>query len=299
MDTNLQTIANDAQATLTAVDSAQAVIDGQAQQIGSLTQQNSLLADEVAADEQTIQTLRTELSTTQAQLAVFLNTKVFDGLELTPWLVAGGTAANSGQTGSTAVATQAQPGTSSAWFNLAPAGPYANGYWFKKLGADPAKKNYEFEISFLFGTAADAQAANCVELDIQQVIAGVVFNTGLQFDFTENALRVWDRSKATPADPGAGDWVPTGITCPRWTPGQWVRVVFETHRDDSHVYVDAITINGQRNVFGGATNFFLQPTFAAPKLGLTDMLNCAVQLDGNKAGTAFKLYVDAISFTAS
>jgi hypothetical protein len=208
---------------------------------------------------------------------------VFDGLELTPWLVAPGTAANTDSKGSTATATQGQPGINSAWFGLAPNGPWADAYFYKKLGADPNKLTFKFELSFLFGTAADSAASNCIELDIQQVIAGLGFNPGLQFNFGGNQLRVWDRSSK--------NWVDTGKPCPRWAAGQWVRVIFEAHRDGAKIYVDAVTVNGVR--------IALNLSFPATKLPLPDMMNCAVQLDGNKAGTAYKLFIDAVKFTAS
>lgn len=260
-------------------------------EVQSLTQQNGLLQGEIDANGGTITGLKDALKAAEDRLAAIASTVVFDDLELTPWLLAPGTSANSGQTGSTAVATQGLQGVTSAWFNLAPNGPYANGYWYRKLGADAKKSKYLYEIPFLFGSAADAAASNCIELDIQQVIAGRVFNTGLQFDFTENALRVWDRSSATPADTGKGDWVTTGFPCPRWTPGQWVKVALATHRDDTHVYYDSIDVNG----------LHVQPTmvFAAPLLGLSDMLNCAVQLDGNKTGTPYRVYRGRTRFTAS
>jgi len=226
--------------------------------------------------------LLTQQAAQIATLEKQANTKVFDNLELTPWLLAPGTAANTGSTGSSATATQGQPGVSCAWFKLAPKGPYANGYWYNQLGADATRTSFTYDLRFMFGTAIDAAASQAVELDIQQVIGGVVYNMGWQFDFADNALRVWNRSGKT--------WVKTGKPCLRWIQGQWIHILAEQHRIGGNVIHDAITINGLR--------LPIDMSFPAPTLGLNDMLNCAIQLDGNKAGATYQIYLDAIKFNA-
>lgn len=283
MNPDLQSARTAAQSVIASVDAAEQTVEGKDVQIASLTQQNGVMQDEVSRSEQAIQSLTGQLSAAQARLDALANITVFDGLELTPWLLAPGTAANSGSTGSTAVATQSQPGIASASFALAPNGPYADAYWYKKFGVWPKKNTFTYELSFLFGTAGDSAASNCVELDIQQVISGLGFNLGWQFDFSENLLRVWNRS--------GKNWVTTKNPCPRWPAGQWVHIVAENHRDGANVYHDAMTINGVR--------LPINTTFPATPLALPDMLNCAVQLDGNKAGTAYKIYVDRVKFTAA
>ncbi|HWF03279.1 MAG TPA: hypothetical protein VHA06_06305, partial [Candidatus Angelobacter sp.] len=218
------------------------------------------LSDQHTADELSMQQLEDKLNAALNQLAGIAGTVVYASLENTPWLVAGGTAANSNQTGSTAVATQGQTTTTSAFLKEAPAGPYADSYFFKKFAVDPSKTKYRYDLLFMFGTAADAAASQCIELDIQQCISGKVFNVGLQIDFADNAIRVWNRSSATPANTGGGNWVAIpGLTCPRWTAGQWMHVVFEAHRDANQIYVDAVTINGVRTV--------VNMTFLSPVLG--------------------------------
>jgi len=208
---------------------------------------------------------------------------VFDNLEFLPWLLAPGASANTGSTGNLTIATQSVPTTTCAWFKTQPHGEYANAYWYVKNGPLPKAVTFKYELSLMFATSADAAASQAVELDIQQVIAGMVYNTGLQWNFQGNQLRVWNRQGKA--------WVATGNPCPRWTPGQWMRVVFETHRDDAKVYHDAVTMNGIRTSLG--------QSFSSVNLGLSDMLNCAVQLDGNQSATPYAIYRDATRFTAS
>src|SRR6266852_2851017 len=84
--------------------------------------------------ESSNQLLKNSNDSLSAALSKLLNVSVFDGLELTPWLLAGGTAANSGQTGSTADAKRAQPTIACAFLEIIPAGPWADKYWYKVLG---------------------------------------------------------------------------------------------------------------------------------------------------------------------
>lgn len=282
MDNNLALLNTPVQNTINVIAAVQSTIDAINLSNSTLASQNSALTSQNAS-------LQTQINTLDAQIAAAGSVVVFPALETTTWLLAPGASANTGSTGSLATATQAQPSSSSAWFNIAPLGAYADAYWYKTLGANPSKTNYTYQLSFMFNTAADAAASQCVELDIQQCIGGVVYNTGWQFDFAENTIRTWNRYAKERGLPNP--WVSTGLLCPRWVAGQWMHIFVENHRDASNVYSDAITINGVRTP--------INLSFPAPSLGLSDMLNCAVQLDSNSTATAYKLYVDNIIFTAS
>lgn len=225
----------------------------------------------------------------QSQVDAFGAVTVWDHLEFDPWLLAPGTAANTGSTGSTMVATQGTPGVNCAWSKLQPNGPYADAYWYRKLGPNPKKTKFTYELSLMLPTAADAAASQCIELDIQQVITGMGYNPGFQWDFAENQWRIWNRYAKEKGLPNP--WASTGVSSPRWTPGTWMRSVFEVHRDDSHIYYDAMTVNGVRTALG--------QSFPSVPLALPDMLNVGLQMDGNKAGNAYLLYRDAIRFTAA
>lgn len=275
MDNDLALLNTPAQDTINTIAAVQTTIDTLNLTNSNLTSQN--------------QSLTTQNAALQAQLTVIDNVTVFSALETTPWLLASGASANTGAKGSLATATQAQPSSSSAWFNIAPLGAYADAYWYKTLGANPSKVNYTYQLSFMFNTAVDAAASQAVELDIQQCIGGIVYNTGWQFDFAENTIRTWNRYAKEKGLPNP--WVSTGLPCPRWVAGQWMHIFVENHRDAAKVYSDAITINGIRDP--------INLSFPVPSLGLSDMLNCAVQLDGNSTSTTYKLYIDNIIFTAS
>jgi hypothetical protein len=207
---------------------------------------------------------------------------VWENLQYQNWLVASGTAANSGSVGNTATSTQTLPGVACATRGIKPNGSYADKYWYFPIGKQPQIVRFKQEYSILFASEADSAASQAVETDLQQCIGGVVFNFGVQLYFTQNEIRIWNRS--------AGVWVVVpGRACPRAAAGTWVNIVLECHRDASNVYYDAVTVFGVRTV--------LNQSFPAPALGLSDMLNVGEQLDGENAPNAYMVSIDLMKLT--
>lgn len=256
------------------------VMQGLIDEVVQLGKDSDSLGAQLKADDEAIATYKKTVSTLQAQLDSAVPV-IFDHLESNPWLLAGGTAANSpGGTG-TATATQTKPGVMSATVAIVPAAPYADKYFYQTLGVHPELVRFRQEGSFLFPTAGDAAAPQAIEFDLQQVIGGVVYNWGVQFDYAEGTLRVWDRDGKT--------WVPTGVTLPRMAPGVWAQCSWEVHREAGKIVYDKLTING--TVFGSSISF------PAPTLGLGDMLNYGFQLDGGKVPQAFTVAQDNFRLT--
>lgn len=210
--------------------------------------------------------------------------KVFDGLEQTPWYLAAGTVANTPGIVSRTGTLQSQPGVECAFFAVAPEGPFADAYWYKELGAAPLWTRFRYAASFLFPTQDDSDASQALELDLQQVIGGQVFNLGWQMAFVEDKIRVWDRS----ADP-TGAWVPAVTGLPRWKHNQWYRVVCHGLRTDTGVLYTTITVN----------DFTSTVNLSRPlvKAELPDMLNVGVQLDAEENKKPYRVMVDAMSLT--
>jgi len=129
--------------------------------------------------------------------------------------------------------------------------------------------------------AADVANSQAIEFDLQQCDdpagSGLCFNWGVQFDFAEGILRVWNRSGKT--------WVPTGTIIKRPAPGAALFCQWDVHRDGTNVYYDSLQING-----------VVQPntatSFSAPQLNLPSMLNYGVQLDGEKVPNTYTVLVD-------
>jgi hypothetical protein len=228
----------------------------------------------------------TEISILKSTLKAANSTKVFSGLELTPWKLAAGALADSDTAkGNIPIAVQSQPLIECASFAIDPKGKaWADAYWYKELGADASKTRFTYEVSFLFPTPAYSLASQAIELDIQQVISGMVYNFGFQFDFAEGIFRTWNRGEHEAI---GGGWNPTTMSLPRWSAGQWTRVAVQGHTLPGSVLYDSVTINNVKST--------LNIHYPAAKLNLSDMLNCAVQLDGNASGTAYRVMVDVVS----
>jgi hypothetical protein len=218
--------------------------------------------------------------------------KIFDGLELTPWTLALGTAANSAGVQSVAHSSEGQPGIECAFMALAPVGSYANAYRYKMLGADPNKTKFAFSASFLFGSQADADACQALEMDLQQVLmGGRVFNFGWQFDFADSAIRVWDRTKAP-----QGEWLTAVHGLPRFKPGVWYRIQARGERSQNSILYADISL-GTGN--GDPIRFTVGITRPMAVLDLPEMLNVALQLDGNIDKDPYRVMIDAVSLMAA
>lgn len=210
--------------------------------------------------------------------------KTFRNLEQTPWILAPGALADTNTaSGNVPVATQKQPLIECASFAIDPKGQqFANAYFYKELGADAELSHFVYEVSFLFPTAADAAASQALELDLQQTISGVTFNWGLQFDFAEDEIRVWNRA--------IKQWLPTGDQCPRWPTEEWQRVKLTVSRYLGTVDYLLLNFNGN--------DLLLNKIEGTASVGEKPQINFAIQLDSNQKGDPYRVMIDAVNITA-
>lgn len=220
---------------------------------------------------------------------------VFNNLERSIWKVGKGSVADTDtQHGPVAIATQSLPGVACATLAIDPHGPNprgqsANAYFYKEHGPRPSASTFTYSAAFLFPTVQDSQRCQALELDLQQVIRGEVANFGLQLDFAEGFVRVWNRAAH---EAGKEGWQATGKPVSRWAEGQWLEITLVVRRDRGKVIYQSIALGGQTIPLGNVA-------FKTAKLPLADMLNCAIQLDGNKAGEPYRVVADAVSLTVS
>ena len=250
---------------------------------------NSLLIqidDQLNEKDAKIQDLTNTVTAQDAMIKSLRPPNIFDDLEYTPWLVAQGAAANTGASGAVAGGAQSQPAVTSAWFSLSPTGPYSNRYHYKRFGTGFSSENiFRPRGAFMFPSVTDAARCQAIEFDLQQSIDGICFNFGWQFDYAEGTFRFWDRNSSK--------WIIAAaqINLTRPAPMAWTTCVFDTHRDDTNIYYDSCSINGK------PITFTTSPVFPAPILGLGDMLNFAFQMDGNKNGDPYRVYVNRMRLT--
>lgn len=286
--------------------------DAQKGQIVTLQAQLAAAQAQVASLQNTITALQLDDSTAQAMvakltpqlaaaeaqvasltaaLAASKPAKIFTRLERNTWLIAPGTAANSGSVGNTAGISITPPTDKFSLVTITPAGPYADKYAYQVLGPDPTLIRFRQYGSIYFPTAADAAASQCWESDLPQKVvlpdARYYFDWGMQYDFTENMLRVWNKA--------AGSWVATGKPMARFAPGTWVDHVIDCHREGNSVIYDQLNVGGQ-DMLADVIDFpalLLPPSDTSP-----DILDYGIQPDGNKTGTAYSVAIDNFGLLA-
>jgi hypothetical protein len=115
----------------------------------------------------------------------------------------------------------------------------------------------------------------------QSLKSGLMAVWALQLNFSGKQLRIWDHTHT---------WFSSGTAQARFIPGVTYTVTIEGHRDSTTAYYDAITIN--------QTRIPLSYSYPMWNMGWRPMLRVAGQLDGNGAGTAYKVNRGATDFTA-
>lgn len=235
----------------------------------------------------TISEQSAEIKQLQAQLAALPQAVVvYDRLESKPWkantdksvggsgLGTGGWKAPSVESAELWILDQAG----------IPAPNYVDCYFTQRVPTDGAKTHFKLEASFLFPTAADIAACQCLEFEIRQVTDDkkMVILAG-QLQYSGGAYRYFDWVKRA--------WLPTGVTITRPAPLTWVSVGLEGHRDAVNVYYDAITFNGVRTPF--TQSYALLATDWSP------LLWAALQLDDTSAVNGYRVKVDGVKLTVS
>ncbi|HLK54379.1 MAG TPA: hypothetical protein VKU42_13055 [Candidatus Angelobacter sp.] len=249
---------------------------------------------QIAADQQQESQDQTQfnqaeatIASLKAQIAALTPVKHYQRLERSPWLIAPGTAANSNPAaGSAANIIITLPTDSFSKVTANPLGPYGNKYAYKVLLADPTLNTFRQYGSIYFPTAADAAASQAWEADLPQKVTlangRFYFNWGMQYDFAENMLRVWNKL--------GGTWVPTGKPMPRFQPGTWVDHAIDCHREGTSVIYDQLTIGGV-TMLTDVMDFAADPIPPATASD-PDILNYGLQPDGDKAADKYSVCID-------
>jgi hypothetical protein len=102
--------------------------------------------------------------------------------------------------------------------------PYADALWWNKLGAQDTKTNYLWD--FWFYVPDSANSAQALEFDVWQStsISGVMkkFMFGTQCDYVHQVWDYWN--------PAQGQWVSTGISCPKFQTNTWHHLIYFVQR---------------------------------------------------------------------
>lgn len=209
----------------------------------------------------------------------------FLNLDESPWSTCGA-CGNSGGTGTIAGHSNAiQPFSrdgAAVQFAIVPSGSYQNIYWYQKRAIDctTTQSTTEFDIYIPSAAASVAQ----FEFGNYQQCSKFNYNGAWQANRTLKVWRVFNL--------GAHRWDATTIPL-NLAPDTWHHIKATYHRDlVAHVgYRDSLVIDG--TIYPVALKY---PAVAVTST--TNFLSDAFQLDGDKAGDAFSVFVDKYTLSA-
>jgi hypothetical protein len=197
-----------------------------------------------------------------------------------------GNCGNSGATGVTATYAVAQNisspslSGSSAQFSINGNGnAFPDGYWYIKrdsLMPNPVKYlSYSFD---LYVPSYPTGTIQAIEFENQQVVNGKLYNFAWQANYAGNSWRTFNYASSS--------WVAASVPFAAFAPNTWHHIVSTFHVDPStgNGIHDSLAIDG--NTYGNLNISY------APSASSGNYLSNGFQLDTNKTGTAYKVYVD-------
>lgn len=198
-----------------------------------------------------------------------------------------GSCGNSGGTGSLAnyqqsiVSSITQDGRASEFYLDAPSGSYANAYWYRKTLDTPSKLPTQIRYSFSLYIPSDHVSA----------MHAIEFATGMRWTDSYMYRFAWQMNfgsmKWRIYDPYLKRWVDTGLALTGIKFGSWNTIVVEGAPNISGKATKnlALTVNGVRKTT-------MVVTHARKETSSRKYFVNAFQLDSNKTGEAYSVYVD-------
>ena len=159
--------------------------------------------------------------------------------------------------------------------------PYNNGYWYRVIpGAWNAMTYFCYQVQFMLPTAADLQACQAVEFELQQNVGGHIYNMAWQADIKGcGAWRTFDYNTS--------QWIQTSIPA-SLTAGEWMAVeaVYLRGADCTLTHV-SLSVDGvvhPVNIRKAGT----------PKVE-SDYVHCAFQLDSGSTPVPYVCHVQGVN----
>ena len=214
---------------------------------------------------------------------------VIDNIQQQTWLTCGA-CGNDGGTGpianysaTTGVNSPSEDGMSTQ-FAIAATVPFTNGYFYQiqnPVSGQFALLTYEFD---LFIPSGSENAPQAIEFQVQQRLAGWIYNFAWQANYAGGTWRIFNY--------GTQKWEESGLTLQRFSPGTWHHVMAEYHNDATthSVFHDALTVDSVRTPVNIRHDAFFANDGA-------DKLTNAIQLDSNNVPSAYSIYADKMRIT--
>jgi hypothetical protein len=167
----------------------------------------------------------------------------------------------------------------SALFWLGTGTAYSQALWWKQLGANASVSHFIYDSYFYY---TDANAPQALEFDLNQSLGGYKYIFGTQCAVRgSHTWEIWDNVNIK--------WSSTGVACAAPPTYQWNHLTWEFERVNGQLHFVALTLNGNKSYIN---------RYFAPRASSASELNVAFQMDGNYAGTSYKVWLDKVTLTA-
>lgn len=161
-------------------------------------------------------------------------------------------------------------------------GVWANALWYKKLGANNGSTHFLWDF-YVRVDNASVNYAQATEFDAFQFVGGYNYMMGTQCDYGRGVWDIWNGT--------AGRWDPTSVPCPKWTPNVWHHVQWymtNNHSNHSFTFV-TLVVDGKA--------YSVNQVRYAKYLAWGDNVGVQYQLDVNKTGAGYHMWIDKSTYT--
>ena len=162
-------------------------------------------------------------------------------------------------------------------FHLDPNGQFNNCLWPIRLGTSKAT-HFELEAHYQLSKPSVSQG---IEFSSNKHVGTKWYKFSVQCSYYKGVFSVWDTANSK--------WVATSIPCKRPAANTWQDLIVQTEINNGKAVFQSLTINGVTHTIN--KSFY-------PKTGAwANSFGVHVQMNGNRSGDSYYLWVDNLKFT--
>ncbi len=164
-------------------------------------------------------------------------------------------------------------------FYLGPTGSFNNCLWPIKLGSNSGVYNFQLDVHYHISNPSVSEA---VEFSSNHHVGSKWYKFSVQCSYNYGRFQVWNTA--------GGHWSPTNIPCLRQVPGTWDHLTVNTAISNGKAVFISLKLNG--------VTYPINQSFYPLTTGTSYTYGVHVQADGNRAGNAYYMYVDELTYKA-
>jgi hypothetical protein len=164
-------------------------------------------------------------------------------------------------------------------FYLGPTGSFNNCLWPLKLGQSSTVSNFQLDVHYHLSNPSYAQG---VEFSSNHHVGSKWYKFSVQCSYYKGVFSVWDTA--------GGHWSATNIPCQRQIAGTWDHLTVKTAISNGKAVFVSLKFNG--------VWYPINKSFYPLITGSSYTYGVHVQMDGNRAGNPYYMYVDQLTFNA-